>query len=1217
MSASEEHHSEFNPYRVWLGIPANKLPADHYSLLGLETYESDPEVISSAADKVMSFVKTFQTGKYSQQSQQLLNEISAARVCLLNEKSKAEYDAQLRAKEQAGASNIGAVAPPPPVGGGVVPPPQASVVPPVQAPAFNLDAGANNSPGDKRRQQKKKSGHSSKKGVVPFWIWGAGLAALAALALLFFFGLSKNNSPTDTELSENDLGLSDDSDFSAINEADKFAGSDVAAQSGASNNDNNGVNGANKVGSADSSGQAGAENLNGNQDSQNQTDVNNAGDTQADVSASNGDVDNDAVADEDNSHDDGENDFELPEATADTSNDLEPTYKTEEERLAAAKAAKAERRDARKAAAAAIKNVPAKRIEHTVKGVPFPTPTKAGDRHVITIDDVDYAFRWAPAGSFTMGSPASEPGRNVNETQHSEKISAGFWILETEVTHAMYDVIMGSPAPSASVENRPVSNATWDQARVYCDKLSRIANLDFSLPTEVQWEYACRAGSQTAYNFGAASADLHKNGNYCDQSHAVPSEPEKVSLRDANHNDNFARSAPVKSFQPNAWGLYDMHGNVYEWCLYPHSQPIDETPNPSKHVRRGGGFHSSLSQCRSAARNASNSDDQSGFRIVYRGGAAPVAPTNVHRKITEDKTPIDGDIRKPGKKPGQRAEIKIANVPLVFRWCPPGTTRVYRSSKKDVAISQGFWILETEVTQQMYEKVTGKNPSQFKGDNNPVEQVDWMDAQLFCKKLSQQLPAPFGKVEFYLPTESQWVYAGRAGKLDNYSTGETIPVNAANCNAELPCEGVARGKYIGSTMPVGSYPPNAWGLYDMQGNVGEWCFDLHDAAFRSNRSEGLIADPIGASTGTNRIIRGGNWFSPYSSSSFQTGFICWPPETSSPRVGFRICTFPTGVALGSKKQADGNITGLFDNQPDAVDLPEKNSDKEITLMTIPYSEKPWELSALGLKQLDASFAFEQTNKSLTQPEWKYSFKGLEIARIRRDGSNLLFKFTDFSGLDAVQLIRNTILKIAIGDDSHYLALRKPYLITDNEFNCFTGRKTFSSNLNYLPKDTQILQTIGVLEAPPSAYVSSFVPETLVKPGKIFFTIENKPVADIRFDFNTNNGLKADVTLNGDKVFKTHLNVYLNDKTTATTAFTNATNRIAAIKRQAPTERNVKKRNIMLQDAVKAQYILWAHNFAKNAATTTPRLHFEVYVDCEGHRLTLMAIDPDMTIPPAN
>ena len=101
MSASEEssQNAEFNPYRVWLGIPANKLPADHYSLLGLETFESDPDVIESAADKVMAFVKTFQNGKYSKQSQQLLNEIAAARVCLLNEKAKAEYDAKLRANQ--------------------------------------------------------------------------------------------------------------------------------------------------------------------------------------------------------------------------------------------------------------------------------------------------------------------------------------------------------------------------------------------------------------------------------------------------------------------------------------------------------------------------------------------------------------------------------------------------------------------------------------------------------------------------------------------------------------------------------------------------------------------------------------------------------------------------------------------------------------------------------------------------------------------------------------------------------------------------------------------------------------------------------------------------------------------------------------------------------------------------------------------------------------
>ena len=186
MSASEEssQNAEFNPYRVWLGIPANKLPADHYSLLGLETYESDPDVIESAADKVMSFVKTFQNGKYSKQSQQLLNEIAAARVCLLNEKAKAEYDAKLRAKEQQTASSqLGMVAPPPIIGGGTVPP--------VQTTAFDFTSANKSSSHGKSKQDRKKGGGAYVKrgskttaAPIPFWIWGVGAAALAALALI-------------------------------------------------------------------------------------------------------------------------------------------------------------------------------------------------------------------------------------------------------------------------------------------------------------------------------------------------------------------------------------------------------------------------------------------------------------------------------------------------------------------------------------------------------------------------------------------------------------------------------------------------------------------------------------------------------------------------------------------------------------------------------------------------------------------------------------------------------------------------------------------------------------------------------------------------------------------------------------------------------------------------------------------------------------------------
>ena len=1216
MSASEEssNNTDFNPYRVWLGIPANKLPADHYSLLGLETYESDPDVIESAADKVMAFVKTFQNGKYSKQSQQLLNEIAAARVCLLNEKAKAEYDAQLRAKQPPSSpSQLGMVAAPPIIG--------VASAPPVQAAAFNFGSPDKNSSGHEKSKDRKKGGGAYvKKGSkttaapIPFWIWGAGAAALAALALIAFMALSGNKPSSDTEISQNDSELSDDlnefdESFSpnAANDANASAKDDKKTKDSASNQAaNSATNAANTANSS-----ATAQN--------NQTEDKAAPDKNAVVD--NADDSKNAVADD---IEDDQNAFALKDATADTVNDLEPAYKTEEERAAALKAAAATATTASKPAAASAAK-PAKRTTHTVTGLPFPTATKAGDRHVISVDDVEYAFRWIPPGSFTMGSPSSEVGRNANEIAHSETISAGFWMLETEVTHAMFDELMDLPAPAATLLNRPVSSVSWDRSRNFCDLLSRITGQNFTLPTEAQWEYACRAGTKSAYNFGAESASLCKNGNYSDQSHVEVATPTPETTRDAAHNDGFVRTAPVKSFPPNAWGLYDMHGNVFEWCLYPCNQPVEETPNPAKHVRRGGGFHSSLATCRSAARfAAAGADDQSGFRIVYRCEAIPKAPDNLARKVEFDKTRIDGDIRKPGRNPGQRAEFKLGDVSFVFRWCPPGSTILYRSSAKDVAISQGFWMLETEVTQQMYKKVTGKNPSQFVGKYNPVEQVSWMDAQLFCQQLSQQLPPQMGKVEFFLPTEAQWVYAGRAGKLQKFATGDSLSVKDANCHAEMPCPGEAKGKYIASTLPTGSYAPNAWGLYDMHGNVGEWCFDRYDAQFRSKRSANLFFDPVGAPVGTNRIVRGGSWFSPYESSRFLTGFYSLAPDSATHKIGFRICTFPMGASYNNTEQIDGDLSGLFANQPQAVDLPEKTSEQFVTLLTLPPTDYPWELSALGLaqfKQGDTTLEFVQTNKSVDKAEWKYQIKSkdgdLDIAQLKREGNSLMFRFTDITGYDIVQMIRNTILKVKIGSDAHHVALRKPYLVPDNKFNCFTGKKSYSPNLKYLPKSSLVFYDIYQLDHSPKPSFSTCYAEPINKPGRIAFMLENKPVANIQFDFDLNAGLKTDIVLNSDKTFLTHLVMYTNNLSKANAASTEATSRLSIIKRRLPLERSPKMRTIMMQDSIKAQYIIWAHEFAKNATAASPLIHFEVYVDCDGRRLPLIVVDPKLDDVPAN
>ncbi|MBR5709246.1 MAG: formylglycine-generating enzyme family protein [Thermoguttaceae bacterium] len=1216
MSASEEssQNAEFNPYRVWLGIPANKLPADHYSLLGLETYESDPDVIESAADKVMAFVKTFQSGKYSKQSQQLLNEIAAARVCLLNEKTKAEYDAQLRAKEpQSSPSQLGMVAPPPILAGGAAPP--------IQAAAFDFTSADKHSAHDKSKQDKKKGGGAyvkkgSKKTVapIPFWIWGAGAAALAAIALLLFLGLSGGKKTSDTEIAQNESDVTgsdvtDDQNPNAavVDASNAAAANDANASSSAANNSNSGAAAAVNDANAANNGAGAADGSGDNSNVQQET----AADQNEPVAVDNAENATDV--------DDDQNDFALQEATAETGSDLAPVYKTEEEREAALKAA------AVKTAApstAAKPTAPVKPKEITVTGLPFPTAPAAGDRHVLTIDDIEYAFRWIPPGTFTMGSPADETGHQPNETAHAETVSTGFWMLETEVTKEMFASVMATGAPSAALKNHPAASVTWDRSRVFCDKLSRITKLNLVLPSEVQWEYACRAKTTTPYNFGAVPSELCKNANYFDKSTPIEDAANPNPLRDAVNDDGYPQLSPVRSYPPNAWGLYDMHGNVAEWCLYPCSQPIDETKTQLG-VSRGGGYQSSKYQCRSAARRIRTSDyAEAGFRFIVRSSDPLTSPKDMARLVASDKTPVDGNILKPGKRPGQRAAVKLGSVVFTFRWCPPGNTIVFKSVTKDVAVTHGFWMLETEVTQEMYLKVMGNNPSMFKGRYNPVEQVSWLDAQAFCKKLSEQI----GTAEFYLPTEAQWVHAGRAGQGGYYTTGgETIPIDAANCNADFPCEGLPRGKYLGATRPTGTYPPNAWGLYDIHGNVGEWVYDRYDPQYRAQRSVNLYFDPVGPIIGTTRVIRGGSWFTTYTGARFYGGITQAAQDASSAKTGFRICTFPTGVALNDSPQIDGDVSDLFVNQPSAVDLPEQTSNDFVTLLTLPPTEYPWELSSLGLAQFrqgDASLKFVQTNKSVAAAEWKYQMitkdGEMEVAQLKREGNSLLFRFTDITGYEIAQMIRNTILKIKIGSDTHHIALRKPYLVTDNKFNCFTGKKTYTPNLKYLPKNSLVFYDLYCLDHSPKTSFSTSQAEPINKPGRIAFMLENKPVANIQFDFDLNAGLRTDVVLNSDKTFLNHLAMYSNNLAKANAASTEATTRLAEIKRKLPTERNAKMRAIMMQDSIKAQYLIWAHEFAKNAATASPLLHFEVYVDCDGRRLTIMSVDPKLdNVPPAN
>ncbi len=156
-----------------------------------------------------------------------------------------------------------------------------------------------------------------------------------------------------------------------------------------------------------------------------------------------------------------------------------------------------------------------------------------------------------------------------------------------------------------------------------------------------------------------------------------------------------------------------------------------------------------------------------------------------------------------------------------------------------VVISKAFEIGKTEVTQSQWQAVMGTNPSSFKGANLPVEQVSWSDAQEFLKKLNDRKDG----YHYRLPTEAEWEYAARAGSSDQYS-GSLDDMAWHSGNSE------------GRTHSVAQKQPNAWGLYDMRGNVSEWVQDWYDKAYYANSAE---KDPAGPASGTFRSLRGGSF----------------------------------------------------------------------------------------------------------------------------------------------------------------------------------------------------------------------------------------------------------------------------------------------------------------------------------------------------------------------
>jgi formylglycine-generating enzyme required for sulfatase activity len=422
-----------------------------------------------------------------------------------------------------------------------------------------------------------------------------------------------------------------------------------------------------------------------------------------------------------------------------------------------------------------------------------------------------------------------------------------------------------SATPSQFTGNdRPVEKVSWDDVQVFLTRLNAAeqaagrlpSGWSYVLPTESEWEYACRAGTTTAYSWGNDINASHANWNYGN---------------DANQTVN------VGQYAANPWGFFDMHGNVFEWtadwyqAAYPTGNVTDPTgpADGSIRVGRGGSWYDSAAGARSATRYRfvpAGSNNSLGFRLSlkFTGVHTVQSASNLEMLWVEPGTFTMGS---PTSEAGRLAD---------------------REDEHNVTLTNGFYLGKYEVTQAQYQAVmTGNSnglsatPSQYSGNDRPVEKVSWDDAQIFLTRLNAaeqtagRLPAGWSYV---LPTESEWEYACRAGTTTAYSWGNDINSSNANYNQSG----------IGQTRDVGQYTANPWGFHDMHGNVYEWTADWYLAAYPT----GSVTDPVGPATGSYRVARGGSWY--ITASDARSAVRLWRvPAIGNNALGFRLSLRPS------------------------------------------------------------------------------------------------------------------------------------------------------------------------------------------------------------------------------------------------------------------------------------------------------------------------------------
>jgi uncharacterized protein (TIGR02996 family) len=295
-------------------------------------------------------------------------------------------------------------------------------------------------------------------------------------------------------------------------------------------------------------------------------------------------------------------------------------------------------------------------------------------------------------------------------------------------------------------------------------------------------------------------------------------------------------------------------------------------------------------------------------RLVRRLRTLPVMEVTPERAALEDRV---ADLLNAGVRPVAAEAVNSIGMRLAL--IPPGRFRMGSPSGEkerrgdeeahEVELTRPFYLGVFPVTQGQWQRVMGTNPSRFcatgsgrervKGldtSDFPVEQVSWKDAQAFLEELAAR-PEEKGKGwQYRLPSEAEWEYACRGGASSStpFCFGEALSSAQANFNGAHPYGGAEEGPNLGRTCPAGSYRPNAWGLFDMHGNVWEWCKDWYAEDYYGNSP---AQDPLGPSNGSLRVFRGGSWdgFGQGCRAAYRHGYA---PSSWSIVLGFRVAAVP-------------------------------------------------------------------------------------------------------------------------------------------------------------------------------------------------------------------------------------------------------------------------------------------------------------------------------------